>query len=227
MPYQNRQLGTAGEFAEYFLYLYGSERVVNKMLCHLGTEPDDLQNQVQCWLHEISPGAELHLAMHPEMDIVNLRYSFVTGEQRSNKYRSTSVGFGITYVLPVLVAVLSSKPGSLILIENPEAHLHPRGQVLMGELLARAASVGIQIVVETHSDHVLNGIRLAVHGGTIEPDAIAINYFSRIDDKGRVRALVESPILDKNGRLDRWPDGFFDEWEKSLGQLLTPRGGEQ
>jgi predicted ATPase len=223
---QHRQLGTSGEFAAHFLYLYGGERVGSKTLCHSDTESDDLQNQVQCWLHEISPGTELHLSMHPEMDIVNLRYSFVTGEQRSNKYRSTSVGFGITYVLPILVAVLSSKPGSLVLIENPEAHLHPRGQVRIGELLARAASVGIQIVVETHSDHVLNGIRLAVHDAAIEPSAITINYFSRIEDNGRVRALVESPILDKDGRMDRWPDGFFDEWEKSLGQLLTPRGGE-
>ncbi len=220
---QHRQIGTAGEFAEHFLYVYGSKPVADKILCHSSSEPGDLQSQVQGWLHDISPGTELHLALHTEMDIVNLRYSFITEKQRSNKYRSTSVGFGITYVLPVLVAVLSSGPGSLVIVENPEAHLHPRGQVRMGELLARAASVGIQVVVETHSDHLLNGIRLAVHDGAIEPDAVAINYFSRAVNEGRVHSCVESPILDKNGRLDRWPEGFFDEWEKSLERLLTPR----
>jgi predicted ATPase len=153
-----------------------------------------------------------------------LRYSFVTGEQRSNRYRSTSVGFGITYVLPVLVAVLSSAPGSIVLVENPEAHLHPKGQVRIGELLARAAAIGIQVIVETHSDHVLNGIRLAVHSGKIEPESVAFHYFSRVEEAGRVRASVESPKIDKDGRLDRWPEGFFDEWDKSLERLLAPGG---
>jgi len=221
---KHRQLGTAGEYAEHFLHVYGAESLGDKRLCHSESGPNDLQTQVQLWLHEISPGTELHVAMHPEMDIVNLRYSFVTGEQRSNRYRSTSVGFGITYVLPVLVAVLSSAPGSIVLVENPEAHLHPKGQVHIGELLARAAAIGIQVIVETHSDHVLNGIRLAVHSGIIAPESVAFHYFSRVEEASRVRASVESPTIDKDGRLDRWPEGFFDEWDKSLERLLAPGG---
>jgi predicted ATPase len=155
------------------------------------------------------------------MDLVNLRYSFVTGDQRSNLYRATSVGFGITYVLPVLVAVLSSSPGDIVLVENPEAHLHPKGQVRLGELLARAGAAGIQVIVETHSDHILNGVRLAVHGG-IKPESVGIYYFSRTAEAGRVRSIVESPVIDRDGRLDQWPDGFFDEWDKSLERLLAP-----
>jgi predicted ATPase len=134
------------------------------------------------------------------------------------------VGFGITYVLPVLVAVLSSSPGSIVLVENPEAHLHPRGQVQVGELLARAANAGVQVIVETHSDHVLNGIRGAVHSGIIDPKSLAIHYFSRIEVEGRVHSIVESPVIDKDGRFDRWPEGFFDEWDKSLERLLEPGG---
>lgn len=222
---KHRQVGTAGEYAEHFLHVYGAQSLSDNRLCYAESGPNDLQTQVQSWLHEISPGTELHVAMHPEMDIVNLRYSFVTGEQRSNRYRSTSVGFGITYVLPVLVAVLSSAQGSIILVENPEAHLHPKGQVRIGELFARAAAAGIQVIAETHSDHVLNGIRLAVHSGIIKPECVACHYFSRVEDAGRVRSSVESPIIDKDGRLDRWPEGFFDEWDKSLEHLLSP-GGE-
>ncbi|MGH8532219.1 MAG: AAA family ATPase [Gammaproteobacteria bacterium] len=179
---------------------------------------------LESWLQEISPGTELHVEMHSEMDLVNLRYSFVTGEQRSNRYRSTSVGFGITYVLPVLVAVLSSAPGSIIIVENPEAHLHPRGQVRIGELLARAAAGGVQVIVETHSDHVLNGIRVAVHAGLIKPESVALHFFSRVEDAGRVRSSVESPVIDRDGRLDRWPEGFFDEWDRSLERLLATSG---
>jgi predicted ATPase len=219
---EHRQVGTAGEYAEHFLHVYGGESIKSGSLLHFGSEPKALKPQIQAWLHEISPGTELHLEMHEEMDLVNLRYSFVTGEQRSNNYRSTSVGFGITYILPVLVAILSSAPGSIVLVENPEAHLHPRGQVRMGELLARAASAGIQVIVETHSDHVLNGIRVAVHAGVIDSNSLALHYFSRREEGGRVRCSIESPVIDKDGRLDRWPEGFFDEWDKALELLLMP-----
>jgi predicted ATPase len=219
---KHRQLGIAGEYSEYFLHVYGGDEITDDSLRHGQSEEGDLRTQVQAWLQEISPGTELHLSMHSDLDIINLRYSFITGKQRSNRYRSTSVGFGITFVLPVLIAVLSSAPGALLLIENPEAHLHPRGQVRIGELLARAAAVGIQVLVETHSDHVLNGARLAVHSGLVDPRSVAIHYFSRVETEGRVRSVVDSPIMDKNGRLDHWPEGFFDEWDKSLERLLGP-----
>ena len=221
---KHRQIGTAGEYSEHFLHVYGSEDVKLDLLHHGRSEPTDLKSQVQAWLHEISPGTEFYVEMHPEMDIVNLSYSFVTGEERSNRYRSTSVGFGITYVLPVLVAVLSSRAGSILLVENPEAHLHPHGQACIGELLARAAAAGIQVIVETHSDHVLNGVRVAVHTGLVRPEDIAIHYFSRVEVGGRVHGSVESPIIDKDGRLDKWPEGFFDEWDKNLERLLAPSG---
>lgn len=219
---EHRQIGTTGQYAQHFLHVYGGQNLRDLRLLHAETEPHDLRTQVQAWLHEISPGAELHLEMHSEMDLVNLRYSFVTGEQRSNRYRATSVGFGLTYVLPVLIAVLSSSPGDIVLVENPEAHLHPKGQVRLGELLARAGAAGIQVIVETHSDHILNGLRLAVHGGVIKCDGVALYYFSRAAEAGRVRSIVESPVIDKDGRLDRWPEGFFDEWDKSLERLLEP-----
>lgn len=220
----HRQLGCAGEYVAHFLHLYGTETVAGPILHHPMGRADDLRNQVRAWLGEISPGAEIDLDMHREMDVIALRYSFVTGKQRSNSYRSTLVGFGITYALPVLVAVLSAKPGDLLLIENPEAHLHPQGQAKMGELLARAAASGVQLLVETHSDHILNGVRVAVHDGLVEPERVTCHYFSRVEEDGRVHSKVETPQMDRDGRLNEWPEGFFDEWDKSLERLLAPRG---
>jgi predicted ATPase len=156
------------------------------------------------------------------MDLVNLEFSFVAGQQVSNPYRTTNVGFGITYTFPVLVALLSSVSPTLLLLENPEAHLHPKGQVSIGDLMARAASCGIQVVVETHSDHVLNGIRLAVHGGKLPPDSVCLHFFERNLQNEQTCAEVISPRIDRNGRIDRWPEGFFDEWDKSLEALLEP-----
>ncbi len=218
------EIGASGEYVGHYLKHYGEEPVRAKCMLHPDAKSDDLASQVEAWLHHISPGVELNIQTYRDMDVVSLRYSYVDGTYRSNQYRSTSVGFGISYVLPVITALLSSTAGSLVLVENPEAHLHPSGQVSMGRLLAYAAAAGIQVIVETHSDHVLNGVRVAVHSGSIEPEHVTFHYFGRALEDDTVRCTVVSPIIDRNGRLDIWPDGFFDEWDKSLDRLLRPRG---
>ncbi len=220
---QNRRIGSKGEFAAHFLSLFRDEDIHILQLAHPNARTTQLLSQVEAWLSEISPGTRLEINAHPSMDLINLQISFETGKQVSNPYRTTNVGFGLTYTLPILVAILSSRKDSLILIENPEAHLHPKGQARMGHLLALAASFGVQVIIETHSDHVLNGIRLAVHSGQLLPSDVTMHYFGRVEKDDKVMANVVSPKIDANGRIDNWPDGFFDEWDKSLEQLLTPR----
>ena len=153
-----------------------------------------------------------------------LSFSFVTGGATSRSLRPTSVGFGLSYTLPVVVALLAARPGSLVLVENPEAHLHPRGQMAMGDLIIRAAAAGAQVIVETHSDHVLNGIRVAVKEGRGAPDQVAIHYFQRITEtRGgdeRIVHVVQSPRIDADGRVDSWPQGFFDQYDIALEKLL-------
>lgn len=168
---------------------------------------------------EISPGVRLNVKRYSEMDLMTFNVTYNLGHQvASSEYRPTNVGFGITYALPIVVSVLAARPGSLVIIENPEAHLHPRGQVKMGELLASASAAGIQVLIETHSDHVLNGIRLAVHAKKIPSTNVAL-YHSQWKTGGKSPSLSLLDI-DENGRLQQWPEGFFDEMERSLDQLL-------
>jgi predicted ATPase len=216
---QHKQIGTKGEYTAHFLSIYRDTNISNSHLSHYSAKSLNLRDQVEAWLGEVSPGTRIEIKSNPDMDLVSLQYSYGL----SNPYRATNVGFGITYTLPIIVAVLASEPGTLILIENPEAHLHPKGQAKMGELLALAASCGIQVVIETHSDHVLNGIRLAVHGGKLDPKDVQLHYFQRQEKNGLTFTEVVSPRIDRNGRIDQWPDGFFDEWDKSLITLLKPR----
>mgnify|MGYP005780600803 FL=1 len=105
----------------------------------------------------------------------------------------------------------------MLIVENPEAHIHPAGQRMLGELLARAGAGGVQIFAETHSDHIINGIRLAVKHGIISGEEIALDYFYK-DQKYR-HDYVRPEIL-SDGRLDCWPEGFFDEWDKALYELI-------
>jgi len=225
------QLGIKGEYAAHFLAINGRKVIPNSSLSHpevkLKTQREkeqstaksmDLIDQVEAWMGEISPGTRLKIDAKSDVDLMSFQYSY--GD--SNPYRATNVGFGISYTLPIIVAALASTPGTIILIENPEAHLHPKGQVKMGQLLALAASGGVQVVIETHSDHVLNGIRLAVHGGKIDPKDVRLHYFQRHNKEGQAVTDVISPKIDRNGRIDRWPDGFFDEWDNSLEILLKP-----
>lgn len=217
---EHRQLGKQGEFTSHFLEVFGKSLKIETLIKHKSEPASELIYQTAAWLGEISPGVAVHLARYANMDVMNLEYSFATSKGRSNHYRAASVGFGITYTLPVIVAILSAMPGSLLILENPEAHLHPKGQVCMGELIALAAEAGIQIVLETHSDHILNGIRVAVRQKRCAHDKVAIHYFFRTEKDGRAQSVFESPQIDQDGRINHWPDGFFDEWEKSLENLF-------
>ncbi len=89
------------------------------------------------------------------------------------------MGFGLTYVLPVITAILGAHRGDLLLIENPEAHLHPAAQCAVVRLCALAAQNGIQLLIETHSDHFLNGVRVAVKQSEIAPEETSILFFDR------------------------------------------------
>ncbi|WP_298917619.1 DUF3696 domain-containing protein [uncultured Nostoc sp.] len=214
-----RQIGTKGEYTAHFLYIYGDESIPIANLSYPQAKSMNLIDQVEAWMREVSPGIRIKIEANSAMGLVTIKYFY--GD--SNRYRATNVGFGITYTLSIIVAILSSPLDTLILVENPEAHLHPRGQAKMGELLALAASCGVQVVIETHSDHVLNGIRLAVHGGIIPPHYVQLHYFQQQEKQGQALTEVISPKIDRNGRIDYWPDGFFDEWEKDLITLLKPR----
>jgi len=218
---RHRQLGSRGEYVAHFLSIFGDDNIQHENLNHEDAKSLGLKDQVGAWLGEVSPGTRISVTPVSGMDLMTLQYSFPMGDLFSKNYRATNVGFGITYTLPVIVAILSSSAGSLLLIENPEAHLHPKGQSMIGDLLARAASCGIQVVVETHSDHVLNGIRVAVHNGRLSPNDVQLHFFQRREQDGQ--SQVVSPQIDRDGRLDQWPDGFFDEWDKSLEALLEPR----
>ena len=118
---QKQQLGTKGEYTAHFLSIFGKELEVSSDLKHKKATSSKLRDQVEAWMSEISPGVRIHLQEYADMDLIDLRYSFKQGKVSSKGYRSTHVGFGITYTLPIITAILSAKPCSLLLLENPEA----------------------------------------------------------------------------------------------------------
>jgi len=144
---------------------------------------------------------------------------YVTSESKMQvSFSPLNMAFGSTYIFPIVLGLLTAPVGSMFIVENPEAHLHPAAQTRMGIFLALAAQSGIQIVVESHSEHLMNGIRLAVKRKEVSSGNV-IFYSMDIDTDGtRHKKTI---TLDKEGELSTWPNGFFDEWEKSLVELIS------
>jgi predicted ATPase len=213
---QHRQIGKKGEYTAHFLAEFGNQDIPINGLKHPSIESQSLKDQVDAWMGEISPNIKTHV--EKVANAITLKYSFGI----SKKYSPFNVGFGVTYSLPILTAILSSKPGTMIIIENPESHLHPQGQSQLGQLLALAADYGIQVIIESHSDHILNGIRIAVHAGKIKPEDVQLHFFEIQSQMNEIKII--SPKLDKKGRINTIPKNFFDEWNKSARALLAPVG---
>lgn len=214
-------LGNQGQNTISFLEEHGLKIQVDSKLCAEDTEQSYLLYQVNAWLDILFNGFKLNISKLTEADAVSLRYQEQGENHVSIPHRAINVGFGITYVLPVLVALLKAKKDDFIIIENPEAHLHPKAQRIMGEIIMRAASVGAQIVLETHSDHILNGIRIGIRKGLIhDSNLVKTFFFMRENVEMGYRVKVVAPVIDEEGSIDNWPEGFFDEWEKALIELF-------
>lgn len=207
------QLGINGEYTVHYLSKYQDDYT------KLYGDKISFKEAVLFWLNEISPDVKFDVSKIENTDLAKLGFYYLD-KTKSRTFRPTNVGFGISYVLPIIVALLKACTGSTLIMENPEAHLHPRGQRKMGELISLCASNGVQIFLETHSDHILNGIRIAVKQNVLKGRQVGLFYFSKNQKYDKTVHCVECPQIFNNGRLDYWPDGFFDEWEKALDEII-------
>lgn len=144
--------------------------------------------------------------------ILELGFAF---DESGRIYSPNNVGFGYSYILSIIVTALIAKDDSIVIVENPEAHLHPEAQTRLTFLLAKLAARGVQVFIETHSEHVINGVRLAA----LKPEYHLSNSDVRIFffDKDFSKADLK---IEKNGRIPNWPIRFFDQYQEELAEIL-------
>lgn len=180
-----------------------------------------LRTQVEAWASDVISPVQITAQWLPGLSACVLR--FQEPGLLSEPIRPANMGFGFSYALPIIVAGLLAPEGGLLLVENPEAHLHPAGQSRLGRFLARVAGSGVQVVIETHSDHTLNGVRLAIaEERTLNPQDAIVHFFGQAGDERPVSIDVT-----EHGRLSAWPEGFFDQIETDLGRLARAKRGQR
>lgn len=207
--------GECGQFAPWWFSKFIDEELpVSKQ--NKNESATTLRRQFNAWANEIFPGAEASVEQLERLPLVKLELR--TSKQQQFK-RPANIGYGLTYAFPILVAGLLAREGQILIVDSPEAHLHPLGQSKIGYFLGTMAASGVQVVCETHSDHVLNGVRLAVADKKIANTDVAIHFFEPRNDEEDESPLISSPQIDPIGNLDMWPDGFFDQTDKDIARL--------
>ena len=209
-------LGPRGEYTAWILHQRAEDKVAPD-LCQPGSPPT-LQRQVEAWLGIFFPGAGLEVKRIHGTNLLTMR---LRTSPASGFHRLENVGYGLTHILPIIVGALAVETGGVLVVENPETHLHPSAQAMMGVFLAKVAGAGRQVIIESHSDHVLNGLRRAVKDKLIPAAEVALHFFNRRPLDGEQRSHVLSPTINDAGRIDHWPQGFFDQYEKDLDALTS------
>ncbi|MGO0306042.1 AAA family ATPase [Endozoicomonas acroporae] len=207
-----------GEYAQYLFSHF--ERIKGKSLPDYLVKyegSNTLGYQLSQWLTEIT-GSEMELKTELVGDRVKVFYS---ANDIGSEISPFNLGAGVSYIAKVLIICLMAKQGDLVLIENPEIHLHPKSQALIGAFLSFIASKGIQLIVETHSEHLINRIRLEASNENISSDDVVVHY------KPSSETHFQTLLLDAFGHFcdqdevrQSFPTGFFDA---SVDTLLSLR----
>jgi predicted ATPase len=222
--YHSSWLGKKGEFTSEVITDLGGDKIKYRRLekddfrLHGDTKSVRIDEQIRAWMQEISPNIKVLTKTQQD---ANISFNIYSPKDSSIEVKAKNVGFGMSYALGVVSALLITPPGSLVVIENPEAHLHPRAQSYMGRLIARASLAGVQVILETHSDHLLNGIRVISSLEDKYADGDFCVYFIDRDDQDNTQA--KRLDIGEYGELPDWPAGFFDQQIKDMKIIISGR----
>lgn len=188
-----------------------NRRIAGDKLLNKKEEEELFNIALDDWVDYIFPGVNVRVQLVGAQSYqVLIRESF-----HNIQTNSTNVGFGISYALPILVGALLGKDASWLVVENPEAHLHAKAQSNMGYFLGMMAAAGQRVVVETHSEHVVNGIRrAAIVSNRLNSEDVNIFFF-----KGKSES--ELITMDELGNLSDFPVDFFDQSRQDMMEIIS------
>lgn len=210
--YETINCGYSGENTAFILEKLGRDPKFKSAM--LVGKNDLLLNLTNHWMNIICPGTSVStIPLGPLSATIKISTSNLKTE-----ISATNIGFGISYSLPIIVSGLIAKKESILIIENPEAHLHPKGQSEIGYFLGKVAESGVKVLIETHSEHVTNGIRRAVLESPFLKNEDATIYFFN-GQKGKELDKIKIEV-DESGDLTKFPKDFFDQQNQDLSKIF-------
>lgn len=185
---------------------------LEQTLCKNG---DDftLLSQVNWWLKYIVD-AEISTEEIPGVDII--KASYANGE--IGEIRPVNIGAGVSYLVSVLIMCLSAPQEGIVLLENPEIHLHPAAQSRVCEFLYFIAQSGRQLFVESHSDHIFNGFRAGLSKGKMDEKSVNIQFVSLNDENVTETMKVQ---IGKFGNIRNQRKNLFDQFDIDINRMLN------
>lgn len=215
------QTDVNGEFTPGILYQHKNDPIDDDSFDALidlypGMTPEDrsLNAQVDFWMSQMFGDTSV---VSDFIEAANVYVLLFKPHSKVKPTKPTNIGFGYSYVLPIIVAGLTAKEGDILIVENPEAHLHPMAQSVLGKFMAWVAKKrGVQLFIETHSEHILNSLRVLTAQRFITPDYLNILFF----DDSYGSSYYAKIDMDEHGRIAQWPEGFFDQEERDLDILV-------
>lgn len=215
--------GIDGEYALAFLLKNESHQVPDEVVVKDDTTTNSLLEQVNYWLNYIV-GTTLSINDIKKTNYLQVKYNNNPANASSEALycRPVNVGSGISYLISIIITCLGAQSDSIIIIENPEIHLHPKAQSRLCDFLCFISNAGRQLFIETHSDHIFNGLRVGVTTGKVLQDDITVNFFAMNDRcETECNPIVFGDcgkILGTNEKMDIVD--LFDQFEIDLDRML-------
>lgn len=214
-------LGIYGQYAIAALVRYGDLPAPNQKLARsICSASEDLKDRAISLavafkeaMKLISSNFDIVASSHLNLDKVSNTFS---AGATANQVRPVNTGFGISNVIPIVLGALCTREGGYLIVENPEVHLHPAAQSSLASLLALTSTCDVQVILETHSDHIVNGIRVFAKENMLDNGFVTVNSVREIKS---IRVITEI-LIENDGGLSDIDEGFFDQAEKDLLRLF-------
>ncbi len=198
--------GIYGQFIEQYYYLNKTEVIAEELRHKSVYNGNTLEAHVYYWLSYICDIKDLSLDVE-RLPANRYRTYYKLGTQ---EYTPQNLGSGVSYLIAILThALLMHKQKDVFIIENPEIHLHPLSQARLGEFFAFVANTGRQIIIETHSEHLISKLRYCVYKDVLQSTDVIIHYRTTNQRFEKIEILENGKILNEDNE-HCFPFGFFD-----------------